>query len=151
LAVHLHTDGFYTAIRKGYIAPYMPEARTQNEVVIGAIAAAALGYARGGYEVFVDGIVGPWFLAPFEEACAVVPLDYVVLRPSQEETVKRGLERSGKHALRDEGVIRAMWNAFSSMGRLGSHVLDTTGLTAEATAGAIREGRDAGRFRLRGG
>jgi hypothetical protein len=57
--VHLYTDDFWHAIKRGWIAPYRSDAHGQNEVVIGVLADTAFGYARGGYEVVVDGIVGP--------------------------------------------------------------------------------------------
>ncbi|EOD67184.1 hypothetical protein [Amycolatopsis vancoresmycina] len=51
-AVHLHTDSsFYVWIRTGFVPPYLPEAARQNDVVLGVIAEAACGYARGGYDV----------------------------------------------------------------------------------------------------
>src|SRR5690348_11975303 len=68
-AVHLHTDDFYDRyIKSGFILPWLPESQKQNETVTRAIAAAASTYAEGGYFSIIDGIVGPWFLAPFREA-----------------------------------------------------------------------------------
>jgi hypothetical protein len=61
----------------GALAPVLPEAHAQNAVVMEALAAAAHAYARGGYFVVVDGIIGPWFLAPFGRKGAAV--HYVVL------------------------------------------------------------------------
>ncbi len=62
--VHLHTDDFWAVIRRGAIAPFLPESRRQNETVVGVLARAAAGYAAGGYRVVVDGVVGPWFVDP---------------------------------------------------------------------------------------
>ena len=61
------TDNFYVAIRKGFVQPFPPDAAKQNEVVLGVIGEAMLGYAKGGYDVIVDGIVGPWSLPVFEQ------------------------------------------------------------------------------------
>src|SRR5262249_17760215 len=81
-AVHLHTDDFYQAIRKGYVAPWLPESQEQNVIVIEAFTASATRYARGGYEVIVDGVVGPWFLDPWSKmAQDGLDVHYVVLRP----------------------------------------------------------------------
>ena len=66
-AVHLHSDDYYQRILKGFVAPWLTEAHQQNGVVIDAISASAERYARGGYEVVVDGIFGPWFLEPWRE------------------------------------------------------------------------------------
>ncbi|MET8846552.1 AAA family ATPase [Amycolatopsis sp. NPDC004625] len=57
-AVHLHTDSFCVWIRTGFVPPYLPEAARQNDVVLGVIAEAACGYARGGYDVVLDGSSG---------------------------------------------------------------------------------------------
>jgi predicted ATPase len=147
--VHLHTDDFYVAIRKGYISPWLREARQQNIVVVGVIVDAALAYARGGYDVIIDGIVGPWFLDPFREAAQKgTAFDYVVLRPSEAETVRRGTARTFEKALRDEAVIAQMWKAFSDLGPLEAHALDSTAANADVTAGEIRTGMARGRFRL---
>ena len=38
----------------------MPGTSRQNGTIIGAIVAAAVQFADGGYDMFVDGIIGPW-------------------------------------------------------------------------------------------
>ena len=40
-----------------------PESNAQNGVVIEAFLESAKRFVRGGYDVYVDGIVGPWFRA----------------------------------------------------------------------------------------
>ena len=61
----MHTDDFYHYLSKGAIPPHLPESNEQNLVVIEAFLEAAKRYVRGGYDVIVDGIVGPWFLEPW--------------------------------------------------------------------------------------
>jgi len=68
--VHLTTDLFYRSIRTGFVLPFLPAAQRQNEVVIDAIVGTVTTFARGGYDVVVDGIIGPWFLPPFRAAAA---------------------------------------------------------------------------------
>mgnify|MGYP001774163421 FL=1 len=65
-SVHMHTDDFYRYLSKGAIPPHLPESNEQNLVVIEAFLDAAKRYARGGYDVIVDGIIGPWFLKPWQ-------------------------------------------------------------------------------------
>ena len=145
--VHLPTDLFYVAIRKGFVQPFLPDAARQNEVVIGVIVDAMLGYARGGYDVVVDGIVGPWSLPPFVNAArrARFDLSFVVLRPSFEETLARAVAREGK-ALRASGPIKGLYGAFSKLDALERHVIDTTGDTIKATTQRVREEVAAGRY-----
>ena len=64
-SVHIHTDDFYHYLSKGAIPPHLPESNNQNLVVIEAFLAAAKRYAQDGYDVIVDGIIGPWFLEPW--------------------------------------------------------------------------------------
>jgi predicted kinase len=148
-AVHLHTDDFYTSIRAGFVAPYLPEAQRQNEIVIGVIAEAAIGYARGGYDVIADGIVGPWFLAPFRIAAAAhaIVLDYVVLRPGASVSLARAQARA-THALKDEEAIHGLSKAFANLGELERHSIDSALQTPEETAALVGKGWRAGRYRL---
>ena len=64
-SVHMHTDDFYNYLSKNAIAPHLPQSNAQNLVVIESFLEAAKRFARGGYDVIVDGIIGPWFLAPW--------------------------------------------------------------------------------------
>ncbi|NBH05629.1 AAA family ATPase [Amycolatopsis sp. SID8362] len=147
--VHLHTDSFYVWIRTGFVAPYLPEAARQNEVVLGVIAEAACGYARGGYDVVLDGVVGPWALEPFRAAAKRGGLDlfYVVLRPDLEVTLARGTARSAPE-LTDVEPLTGMHAAFSALGELERNVIDTTGHTIEETAEAVRQRARSAAFRL---
>jgi cytidylate kinase len=147
--VHLTTDLFYRAIRTGFVLPYLPAARRQNEVVVDAIAGTVATFARGGYDVVVDGIVGPWFLPAFrmlsDEHQLVV--SYLVLRPSLPVTLARARERAG-HELRDAGAITGLHAAFERLGDLEEHAVDTGGLDAEQTAAEVRRLLATGRYRL---
>ena len=140
--VNLHTDDFYDFISKGYIEPWKPESDRQNTVASRAMAACAESFASGGYEVIVDGVVGPWHLGPWLEVAkrgAVVY--YMVLRPSLEMTIRRNANRE---KTLDAGMIEQMWTAFSDLGSYESHVLDTTEQSPAETVAMVRraiEGR----------
>lgn len=152
LSVHLHSDEFWRWIRKGGVAPYLPQAHRQNEVVMDAVVEASFRYAVAGYIVICDGIVGPWFLPPFLSGSARyrVPLHYVVLRPRVATTVQRATGRAAD-ALTDPAPIRSLHEQFSSLGRLEPHVLDSTALNEQATAATVLSGLRSGTFALPGG
>lgn len=147
--VNLTTDTFYRSIATGFVPPYLPESHPQNEVVVEAIVAAAATYARGGYDVVVDGVVGPSFLPPFQAAAAreSVPLHYVVLRPSLDVTLERGGSRPASE-LRDADAIAHMYGVFADLGGLEPHAVDATHLSADAAADVVRTGVAAGRYLL---
>jgi len=149
LAIHLHTDDFYAYIRKGYVPPWRPESRTQNTVVMEALAAAAASYAQGGYEVFVDGIVGPWFFEPWLAAARGSGLDlhYVVLLPDEAKTIARATSRTAP-ALVDPEPVRFMWQQFATLEAPADHAVDTTKLSVDETLALLRTGIASGRFNL---
>ena len=64
-SVCIRTDDFFHYLKKGAIPPHLPESNAQNGVVIEAFLETAKRFVRGGYDVYVDGIVGPWFLEPW--------------------------------------------------------------------------------------
>jgi predicted kinase len=149
-AVHLHTDDFYAGIRKGYLPPWTPQAQDQNIVAMNAMAAATAVYAAGGYEVVVDGVVGPWFFDPWLAVAESHGLDlrYVVLRPNEEVSVARAAARTGPKALVDPAVVRVMWGYFADLGVFDRHALDTSGQTVADTVDAVTAALAGGAFRL---
>ncbi|RKT57419.1 AAA family ATPase [Saccharothrix australiensis] len=148
-SVHLHTDDFYRYIKQGWLAPYLPEAHRQNEVVIDVVAQAAFGYAAGGYQVVCDGVVGPWFLDPFRAAAVRtgLALHYVVLRPDEDTTLGRATAR-GADALTHPEPVRVMHRQFADLGPLEHHALDSGGQEPAETVSAVRRLLDEGACRL---
>ena len=139
-SVHMHTDDFFHYLSKGAIPPHLPESNEQNLVVIEAFLEAAKRYARGGYDVIVDGIVGPWFLEPWR---ALVREDYevhyIVLRASKEETMKRAVERTKLDKETNTDLVEVMWEQFHNIGEYESNVIDTTNYLIQDTVSAIQE------------
>lgn len=149
-AVHLHTDDFWHYIVSGRIAPYLPEADTQNHTVVDVIAGAAYAYAQGGFTVVVDGVVGPWMLDHYRRRLAEHPglaLHYVVLRPSRDVTLARAQQRTAAGALVEEEPILSMWDQFADLGELEAHAIDTTQQAPADTVRAVVEAIRGGRFR----
>ncbi|MGA7420356.1 MAG: AAA family ATPase [Acidimicrobiales bacterium] len=150
LGVHLVADQCFHWIVSGYVAPWLPATDRQNATVIGAIGAAAARYAEGGYEVVVDGIVGPWFLGRFQQAIesATDTIRYVVLRPSREVASQRALGRAGPQDLVDPGPIDAMYDVFMDLGSFESYVVDSSDHELALTVETVRSGLDRGLFVL---
>ncbi|MGL6233757.1 MAG: AAA family ATPase [Segniliparus sp.] len=166
MSAHLVADTFWHFIRSGYLPPYLPEAHRQNKIVTAVVADAACGYARGGYTVVYDGVVGPWFLTALREAAlrednaqkddehrddehSAVPLHYVVLRPDEETAVARAMARTSSDALTDPEPIRSLHRQFRDLGPLEPHAVDSGGLTAEETTALVFDGLGRGSYLLR--
>ncbi|MEP7355001.1 MAG: AAA family ATPase [Acidobacteriota bacterium] len=147
--VHLATDGFYTCIRKGFVLPFLPDAAQQNEVVIGVLVSSLLGYARGGYDVVVDGIIGPWSIEPFIHGTteAAVQLQLVVLRPSLDQVMERAKGREGRELI-GSGPIKGLYQAFEKLGGLEPFVVNTTPQSVEESVQEVRRCFLAQEYRL---
>ena len=91
LGVHLVADDCFRWVVSGFVPPWRPDAEGQNATVIDAVGAAAGRFAGGGYEVVVDGIVGPWLLDRLCRAAgsSAGTLRYVVLRPGRTPGTRR--------------------------------------------------------------
>jgi chloramphenicol 3-O-phosphotransferase len=141
--VHLETDQFFRAVRTGFVLPYLPEAESQNQVVLSAVVAGVAAFTAGGYDVIVEGIIGPWFLPHFDTLSGVT-IDYVVLLPTLEATLARAASRTEGGHLHDPAPITGLHAAFAG----SSGAIDTTGQEPSLTASRVREERATGRFRL---
>jgi predicted kinase len=151
-AVHLHTDDFWRYIVSGGIPAYLPTADAQNHTVIAAAAAAVFAYARGGYTVVVDGVVGPWMLHHYRSASrrqATVAVHYVLLRPTRDVALERAQARTEPGALTEREPILAMWDQFADLGPYEAFTIDTSHQDADATFAAVSSALAAGAALLR--
>jgi cytidylate kinase len=146
-AVVLHTDDFWHFIRRGALAPWLPEADRQNRTVVEVIAAAAAAYDRGGYDVVVDGILGPWFVGPFLAALGKTRSNvrYVVLRPTAAVALARATAR-GEGSLTDRAPVLQMYEAFSNLGPYERHVVDSSDHSARETAALVAAAEEHAQF-----
>jgi cytidylate kinase len=142
---HIPTDLFYT-FPAHLIPPHLAAANEQNQVVIAAALQAAASLARHGYDVYLDGILGPWFL-PFiaSELAPLAPaVHYVVLGAPLETAQCRVRGRSG--ALGDD-VVRQMHPEFeNAIGKYVRQLVDVERLSVAEAADTIVRSREQGDF-----
>lgn len=138
-SVHMHTDDFYHYLCKGSVPPHLPESHEQNAIVIEAFLEAAKCYVRGGYDVIVDGIIGPWFLAPWiKTAEDNYEVHYILLRAGRETTMKRAVERSKLSEESNLELVKVMWEQFENLGQYESNVINTTDLSIAETVSIVK-------------
>ena len=144
--LHLPADVFYT-FHAHAVSPVLPEAHEQNGAVIAAVTRAAAAFAARRYEVFVDGIVGPWFLpvVAAELASTGIPVEYVVLQVGRDEAVRRATSRLQPGA---EVVVRHMHAEFQNLGEYASHAFDTTDMDSDEAFAEFTRRRSTGVFAL---
>ena len=149
LGVLLRGDDLWTAVRAGFVEPWLPEAAHQNTVIIDAMAAMCARFADGGYTVVLDAVVGPWYLEQLLDGTrhAGVPTFYVVLRPDEATAVERATGRED-HSFTDPEPVRQMYREFAQLGALESHVIDTTSMEGDEVARVVQAGVEDGRFRI---
>jgi len=136
-------DAFFAFITCGAVAPWLPAAHAQNEIVTRAAAAAAGGYVTGGYDTVYDGVVGPWFLPAFAGAAGVQRLHYAVLLPPAGQCLARLASRTG-HGFTDQDAARHMHDQFARSGIDPRHVLPNAPGEAGDTAREILRRTRAG-------
>lgn len=149
-AVHIEVDDFWQYIRKGYIQPWANGSGEQNETVIESVAASAKIYSASGYEVFVAGTIGPWFIKPWLNlAQRGVDVRYIILRPDEETTVMRATERQQREFFPlNAEIIKDLWDSFTNLGKYEPYTVNTTGQTVEESAMIIQKMLFESNFRI---
>jgi chloramphenicol 3-O-phosphotransferase len=149
--VHLKTDELYASVRMGFISPWKPESDRQNHMISRAAARAATAFAQELYAVFIDGVIGPHLLPEYLEdlRAAAVPVHFVLLRPSLDEIVRRGLTRVGAEtapaSMRvPEPLLRRGHATFERWGDFAGLTIDNSELTADQTADRVMDACGAG-------
>jgi predicted kinase len=145
--VHVRADVFYTFVAHP-IAPVLPESRAQNETVIRAAVRTAVAFARGGYEVFLDGIFGPWFLPLIADELAPTGLaaEYVVLQADLDRARARAVGRTVDPA--PAAVVEQMHRQLADLGPYAGHAVQVGARAADEVLAEIDARRAAGDFRL---
>jgi hypothetical protein len=153
-SVCLDLDWFFAKVRKGFVEPWRSEAHTQNRVVLGAAAGAVAAFAEGGYFTVAEGILYPFMLDLFAEACAPhgISLNYAVLRAPigvvQQRVQARRAEPEHLGALADADVVDDLWAQFESHGVEERHRVDAGRRTPDVIAGEIDVRLGTGDLRL---
>ena len=151
-SIHLSLDSFFEFLAHP-ISPILPESHQQNISILKSGARAAIAFFEDGYRVFVDGVILPWaLLVLLEEFKSEVPVEYIVLRASLEDELKRAANRKEDiriHAGRPfTEIVKVMHPKFADLGALEKHILDTEGFTSEQVVAKCEEKRNKGKFDL---
>jgi broad-specificity NMP kinase len=127
----LDLDWFFAKLRQGAIDPWRPEAHQQNRVVLSAAASAAATFTAGGYFTVAEGILFPFMLDLFADACKPLGVDinYAVLRAPLPVVMSRVESRRNEPqhfgALADAEVVDDLWTQFEQHGVSERHRVDS--------------------------
>ena len=114
--------------------------------IMSSMTAAAIPLAAGGSRVILDFSIPPWFLDTVRKIAAMreVPLDYVVLRPSEQVCAGRAKARA-EGSIADYSRYRELYLDFDQVER---HLLCEDAMSASEAATMILSETGQGRFRL---
>lgn len=142
--VHMRSDDAYAWIKMGFVRPWLASSDRQNRMVTRAVARAATAYAEELFAVFIDGVIGPHLLPIYLEElrAAKVPVHVVVLLPSLDETVRRGLSREPATRVPEgqrvpEEQLRSLHAQFVRYGEFAGCRIDNTRMTADQTGDLV--------------
>lgn len=139
---YVEGDTFWT-----FVAKAGRRSRRENfQVILRSMTAAALPFARAGFDVVLDFSIPPEFLVTARKILKEVPLDFVVLRPSLEICAARAAGRA-EGAIADYGAYRSFYSLFDGAGR---YAIQDDEADNSQLAARIRDGLSAGAFRVGG-
>jgi len=144
--LHIPSDVFY-GFPADPVPPHLPESRAQNTAMIAAMTRAAATFAAHGYDVFLEGIIGPWFLPTVKAELARDPIEahYVVLHAPLETTLERVRNRRDASPM---PVVIQMHAEFADLGPYARHRVDTTNRSPDDVAAEIQRLLLTGTLRL---
>jgi predicted kinase len=137
-SVHVRIDDFMRFAVNGWVEPWLPEATHQNRVLGGAVVAAAMEFAQGGFTVVIDGVVLPDALAELAQAFRHrhVPLHYAVLRCNLDTCFERATLRDSAERPDAEGFAR-LHARFETAGDRQRHAVEAVGSPEEVAAAVL--------------
>jgi predicted kinase len=141
---YIEGDKFWSFIAKS--AP--DQGPVKNfKTIMAAMTAAAIPYAMAGYEVILDFSIPPWFLDTARKIAdrRSIPLDFVIIRPSEEICAARAAARL-EGAISDYAPYHDLYADFDSVDK--RHTIRDDEASAAAIAARIRKGLNEGVFRL---
>ena len=139
--VHIESDMFFRFLSHR-VDPSLPEADSQNSTVVRAYVAAAVEYSAAGYDVYLDGVIGPWLLPLITPMASGI--EYVLLHAPLDVVLARCQARTSQPSATPDVVIR-MHEQFSNVpASFRKH-----GKSIERVADEYRRARSAGAYELR--
>lgn len=142
--VHLATDRFYEFMAHR-LDPSTPESRSQNTAVVRSFLAAAKSFREDDYQVFVDGVIGPWWL---DTIIGFFPdFDYVILHAGLECVLARAGDRAQHaQASANSELVAEMHRQFAAVSGFSRQRIDTDGHSPDWVLAEFDRKSEAGDF-----
>jgi len=143
--LHLLSDAFYR-FPVALVDPILPESHDQNAAIMRAVGRSARAFAEAGYDVVLDGVIGPW-LVPLlqQELSGPWPVSYLLLHVPELEALRRVRARQGPGA---SPHVRHMVAALAEPRPFHGHIISTGGVPPARVLELAVQGLSEGRFSL---
>jgi predicted kinase len=144
MGVRIDTDAFYRFLGHR-LDPSKPESKSQNSAVIRAFLRAADSLFQDGYDVVVDGVLGPWWLALMR--IEVPKFEYAILHADLATVLRRTTERAmSTQASANSALVRTMHTQFDSISGMDGRTINTSRKNASEVLDEFIARRAAGDF-----
>jgi len=118
--------------------------RERFRVMMRSMTAAAVPFARSGYDVLIDFSIPPHFIEVARKILKEVPLDFVLLNPGEAECASRAAKRpEGK--IPDYSVYHDFYALFNGADQF---TIENDRADAALVAAQIADGLEKGKFRV---
>jgi cytidylate kinase len=141
---YIEGDIFWSFIAKGLLGQ---QKHNDFKMIMRAMVSSSMAYALAEYEVLLDFSIPPWFLGTAIKVANFkkVPLDYVVIRPSEVVCMTRAAERS-EGTIADYSHYHDLYTSFDEADK---NIISDDECDAREIAELIRKGIDAKKFRVK--
>lgn len=143
--LHIPSDVFY-AFPAHPIPPYRAGSHEQNASVIKAAVRCGASFASDGYDVFLDGVFGAWFMPLVAQV--LVPLGVPVELAVLDVDLESALERARLRGLQAERMVTTMHAAFAAQPLPQRHLIPAAGRAPADIADEVERRRARGDFHL---
>ncbi len=145
--VHIEADLFFRFL-VARLDPSLPDAASQNAVIVRAYSQAAREYSAGGYSVYLDGVIGPWLLPEINWIAG--KCDDVLLHIPLDSALRRVAGRASQASARPE-IVQRMHEQFSGvLEAYRAHVVWANEDSVEDLADRVGSNRHSGIYALPG-
>ena len=130
MGVRIETDVFYHFLAHR-LDPSTPESKPQNTTVVRSFLKSALSFYEDGYDVFLDGVIGPWWLQAVQE---ILPsFQYAILHANLETVLQRTKERANiAQSSANPELVCVMHSQFDALTDVDSRTIDTRNKSSKA-------------------
>jgi predicted kinase len=148
MGVRIETDVFYHFLAHR-LDPSTPESKPQNTTVVRSFLKSALSFYEDGYDVFLDGVIGPWWLETVQE---ILPsFQYAILHADLETVLQRTKERAKTNqSSANPELARVMHSQFDALADVDSRTIDTRKKSSKAVFNEFMSRQAQGDFALSG-